>query len=165
MWVPPYFGSYEDLRKALLVNPFLGSGQGGHPYQTHLNLVEDPQPSPWRAAYSSPAQQAVALLISAATAKETASAMANSVVAKQVAASAEASITDVIDDYCGTPPRHVPWPFPGPPPWVWEIASQLTAAANMLQEGSLRTNLLQISGRVLEKGLGQSKAGAAAGAR
>jgi hypothetical protein len=164
MLLPLSFGSYEDLLKALLSNPFLGSGRGGHPYQTHLNLVEDPQPSPWRAAYPSPAQQAVALLISAATAKETAS-VANSAVAKQVAASAEASIAEVIDDYCGTPPRKVPWPFPGPPPWVWEIASQLTVAANTLQEGSLRTNLLQISGRVLEKGLGQSKTGAAAGAR
>jgi len=164
MLLPPYFGSYEELLNFLLHHPF-GSGRGGHPYQTHLNLVEEPVPSPWRTAYPSPAQQAVALLISAATAKETASAMTDGVAAKQVATSADASIAEVIDDYCGTPPRKVPWPFPGPPPWVWEIASQLTVAANALQEGSLRTSLLQISGRVIEKGLGQGKMGAAAGAR
>lgn len=160
MWLPPYFGSYEHLLKELLHNPFLGSGQGGVPPRA----FEDPQPSPWRAAHIGPAQQAVALLISAATAKETASAMADKELAKQIVASADAAISEVMDDYCGTPPRKVPWPFPGPPPWVWEIASELTAVANTFQAGSLRTNLVEISGRVLDKGLGQTKVIAAAAA-
>ncbi|MGI8960530.1 MAG: hypothetical protein ACR2IV_12345, partial [Bryobacteraceae bacterium] len=30
-WVPPYFGSYEQLINELLQNPFLGSGRPGHP--------------------------------------------------------------------------------------------------------------------------------------
>ena len=62
--------------------------------------------------------------------------------AKQIVASAEAAISEALDDYCGTPPRKVPWAFPGPPPWVWDIASELTAAANTLQEGALRTSLM-----------------------
>lgn len=162
MWVPPYFGSYEHLLKELLHNPFLGSGQGG-PHRA--SLVEGPVPDPWRTAQASPARQAVALLVSAATAKETAAAMSDKAHAKQIVASADATISEVLDDYCGTPPRKVPWPFPGPPPWVWEIASELTMAANTLQEGALRTSLLQISGRVLDKGLSQSGVAAAAGAR
>lgn len=161
MWLPPYFGNYEQFLKELLHNPFLGSGQGGVPHRA----FEDPQPSPWRTAQFSPAQQAVALLISAATTKETASAMSDKELAKQIVASADAAISEVMDDYCGTPPRKVPWPFPGPPPWVWEIASELTAAANTLQAGSLRTSLVEISGRVLDKGLGQTKVSVAAAAR
>ena len=85
--------------------------------------------------------------------------------AKQIVASAEAAISEALDDYCGTPPRKVPWAFPGPPPWVWDIASELTAAANTLQEGALRTSLIQISGRVLDKGLGAPSIGAAAAGR
>ncbi|MGH9714014.1 MAG: hypothetical protein ACRD5M_12025 [Candidatus Acidiferrales bacterium] len=164
MWVPPYFGSYEQLVRELLHNPFLGSPQ---PPPHNLMLQPrsaDPQPSPWRTDAGNVAEHAVLLLISAATAKETASAVANKETANQINASAENAINEVLDDFCGTPPRNVPWPFPGPPPWVWEIASQLSAAANTLQEGSLRTSLLQISGRVIEKGLGQTRS-AAAGAR
>ena len=161
MWLPPYFGSYEHLLKELLHNPFLGSGQGG-PHRAAA--FEGPVPDPWRAAYTSPARQAVALLVSAATAKETAAAMSDKSHAKQIAASADAAISEVLDDYCGTPPRKVPWPFPGPPPWVWEIASELTAAANTFQEGALRTSLLQISGRVLDKGLGSANVGVAVAA-
>jgi hypothetical protein len=160
MWLPPYFGSYEQLIKALLHNPFLGSGQGGFPPRA----FEDPQSSPWRNAHVNPTQQAVALFISAATAKATASAMSDKEMARQIVASADAAISEVMDDYCGTPPRKVPWPFPGPPPWVWEISSELTTAANALQEGSLRSSLLDISGRVLSKGFGQTKVmGATAG--
>jgi hypothetical protein len=148
--------------KELLHNPFLGSGHTGpHP---HALETAGPSPDPWRSASADPARQAVALLIAAATAKETAAGIANKETAKQITNSAENAIMDALDDFCGTPPRVIPWPFPGPPPWVWEIASQLTAAANTLQEGSLRTSLIQISGRVIEKGLGQTKA-AAAGAR
>ena len=29
VWVPPYFGSYDQLVAELLNNPFLGSGRGG----------------------------------------------------------------------------------------------------------------------------------------
>ena len=162
MWVPSYFGSYEHLLKELLHNPFLGSGQGSPP---RPSMVEGPQPDPWRAAYSSPAREAVALLVSAATAKEAAAAMSDKAVAKQIVASADASISEVLDDYCGTPPRKVPWPFPGPPPWVWEIASELTTAANSLQEGTLRTSLQQISGRILDRSFGSPNLSVVAAAR
>ena len=161
MWVPPYFGSAEHLLKELLHNPFLGSSHPGpHP---HALEKTGPSPDPWRSASGDIVQRAVTIFLAAATAKETAAAISNKEIANQIIASSESSIVSALDDFCATPPRAIPWPFPGPPPWVWDIASQLTAAANSVQEGSLRTSLLQISGRVIEKGLGQTKAAAAGG--
>lgn len=168
MWLPPYLGSYEQLLNELL-HPH---PQPHHIYQVAARLAgavpgaaAGPSPDPWRAPEASPAREAVAILISAATAKEAAAAMADKARAKQIVASAEATIADALDDYCGTPPRKVPWPFPGPPPWVWDIASQLTTVGNTLQEGALRTSLLQMSGRVLDKGLAQTSTAAAAAGR
>jgi hypothetical protein len=58
MWLPPYLGDYETLLKALLQNPFLGSGRGGPP-PTHRHTMHgealEPQPSPWHAFASSAA--------------------------------------------------------------------------------------------------------------
>jgi hypothetical protein len=64
-----------------------------------------------------------------------------------------AAIVQLLDDYCGTPPRKWPWPYPGPPPWIWQIISELTAAANSYQEGALKSELQNIAGAVAEKGL------------
>ena len=36
-WVPPYFGSYDQLVKELLGNPFLGSGGGGKLHKAYLD--------------------------------------------------------------------------------------------------------------------------------
>ena len=99
MWVPPYFGSYEQLLKELLHNPFLGSGHSG----PHPRMLEGPAPDPWRTAPINPAQQAVTLLISAATAKEAAATVSNKEAAKQIVASAEAAISEVLEDYLRNP--------------------------------------------------------------
>ena len=49
MWVPPYFGSAEQLLKELLHNPFLGSSHPGpHP---HALEKAGPVPDPWRSAH------------------------------------------------------------------------------------------------------------------
>jgi len=37
---------------------------------------------------------------------------------------------------------------------VWEIASELTLAANSLQPGSLREGLLEVAAQVAQKGAG-----------
>jgi hypothetical protein len=163
MWLPPYLGSEEQLIQELLHNPFLGSSHNP-PHRLMADRAAVREYSHPHSGGGNIAQHVAALLVSAATAKDTASAVGNKEAANQITTSAENTISQVLDDFCGTPPRTVPWPFPGPPPWVWEIASQLTAAANTLQEGSLRTSLIQISGRVIEKGMGQAKS-AAAGAR
>ena len=66
--------------------------------------------------------------------------------------SAESAIAMLIDDWCGTPPRKWPWPFPGPPPWAYEIASELSFLAETLQPGGLRDELNSITEQVLKGG-------------
>jgi hypothetical protein len=163
MWLPPYLGSEEQLIQELLHNPFLGSSHTP-PHRLMSDRAAVRESSHPHSGGGNIAHHVAALLVSAATAKDTASAVGNKEAANQITTSAENAISQALDDFCGTPPRAVPWPFPGPRPWVWEIASQLTATANTLQEGSLRTSLIQISGHVIEKGMGQAKS-AAAGAR
>jgi hypothetical protein len=93
---------------------------------------------------------AVPFLVTIVTTQEAASAMKNKEAGQQIIASGERSISQFLDDYCGTPPRLIPWPFPGPPPWISEIASQLAKEAHTVQAGSLQTAMLQLSGRVLD---------------
>jgi hypothetical protein len=97
----------------------------------------NPDPVPW----------AVAFLVSAASSKAAAANMANKVPAEQIIAGADQAIASFIDgdDICP------PWPFPGPPPWLSMIASELTLVANTLQEGVLRTSILQMAGQVLDR--------------
>jgi len=58
-----------------------------------------------------------------------------------VVRSADSAIDQFIDDYCGTS-WHPPWPVPGPGPWVFGLASQLSLIASTLQEGALRNAVL-----------------------
>jgi hypothetical protein len=155
MSLPVRFGNYEEFVRGILHhNP------NPSPWLARFNpdpvpwLGSNPDPVPWIATTPDPVPWAVAFLVSAVSIKETASAMTNKEAAGQVVATADASITQFLDDYCGTPPRNIPWPYPGPPPWVSVIASQLTAVANTLQQGHLQTALLQLAGQVLDKGLG-----------
>jgi hypothetical protein len=86
-------------------------------------------------------------LASAVNSKVAAANMTNQAAAQQIIAAADESIATFLDsdDIC---PR---WPFPGPPPWLAVIASELTLVANTLQEGSLRAGILQVAGQVLDR--------------
>src|SRR5262249_30179311 len=102
----------------------------------------NPIPEPWR--------RAVADLVQAAQAKE----LATKLPAKDRAAatkSATTAIEEILDEWCGTPPRRHPWPWPGPPPWTWQIVSALSLIANSLQPGLLRDELLGIAGQAATK--------------
>lgn len=109
----------------------------------------NPDPVPW----------SVAFLVATVNSKEAATNMTNKEAAEQIIAAADETIAEFIDgdDIC---PR---WPFPGPPPWLSMIASELTLVANTLQAGNLRNNLLQTAGQVLDRaqalGAGTAKAG------
>ncbi len=102
---------------------------------------DNPLPSPWL--------ESVAFLVAAATSKEAALQMSDEgsvgVAKQQTIAGIDQAIAAFIDsdDICP------PWPWPGPPPWIGIIASELTLIANTLQDGSLRTGLLSIAGQVL----------------
>jgi len=97
----------------------------------------NPDPVPW----------AVAFLVSAVSSKVAAANMANKDAAQKIIATADQAIAGFLDsdDIC---PR---WPFPGPPPWLSIIASQLTLVASTFEEGSLRTGILQVAGAVLDR--------------
>src|SRR5687767_13411981 len=70
---------------------------------------------------------------------------------KEMTQGAESTIAMLIDDYCGTPPRRWPWPFPGPPPWSLQIATELSMIANSLQAGGLRDEISGIAGQILAR--------------
>jgi hypothetical protein len=133
----------NPIRSLLFHNPFEGPfGYSG------------PQHPQW----PDPAPRAVAFLVSAVTSKAAAVHMTNSAnnpAAQQIIAAADSAIAAFIDsdDIC---PR---WPWPGPPPWLSIIASELTWVANSLQEGGLRSGLLQVAGQVLDRAQALSTAG------
>jgi len=102
-----------------------------------------PDPVPWATA----APQ----LIEAAIAKD----LATKQQFKQGQQSAQLAIDTIIDDYCGTPPRRIPWPHPGPPPWAFQIASELALLANTLQPGGLRNELESIAGKISHRNVEQ----------
>ena len=86
--------------------------------------------------------------------------VSNQAVGNQLIASADAAFPAFLDDYCGTPPRRIPWPWPDWPPWVIALASELAAVANTYPAGAFREGLIGMAGRVAEKGLAGSTAGA-----
>jgi hypothetical protein len=158
-WVPPYLGSWEQLIQELLHNPFLGSGHSWPPKLResastsalvpgalpHPEWQFEPEPVPWR--------QVAAALAQAVNAKVLAGQIGD-----KTAHNANQTIVQLLDDYCGTPPRVVPWPWPGPPPWNFAIASELNAAASALPEGAMRAGLQEVAKQVMVKGLAAGQA-------
>jgi len=116
---------------------YAGSGSAHPASEARDRLRGNPDPVPW----------SVAFLVSKVISKEAASNMTNKAAAQQIIANADEAITEFIDsdDIC---PR---WPYPGPSPWLSIIASVLTFVANNLQEGNLRTGILQVAGQVLDR--------------
>jgi hypothetical protein len=100
-----------------------------------------PQPDPWR--------WLVSVLVTAVNARVLAATLKGAA-QKEAEEAANSAIARILDDYCGTPPKAVPWPFPGPPPWLIPIATELSAFANMVEAGPLRDGLNQVAGQVLQ---------------
>jgi hypothetical protein len=100
-----------------------------------------PFPEPWRSV--------VGALVSAVSIKEIAGRMQDEAAGSQLVERLDQSISEVIDDFCGTRWRR--WPFPGPPPWVLGAVEELALLANSLQEGSMREELLGVAGRMMDR--------------
>ena len=148
-WVPPYLGTYAELRKALLLNPFLASPKKNQPLMREIprptghiatselpsleSLESQPWPSPWMAASS--------LLLGAIGAVQVTKSAGNSSIAK------------IMDDFCGTPPHPLPW-------WLLTAADMGTLGENMAS-GALRDNVLLAAGILVQKSLGIGATGAA----
>lgn len=126
----------------------------GTPRLTTIERAE-PDPSPWVQINPDPApwivQNAVSFVVSAVTVKDVAVNVPDETERKQMISGADAAIAAFLDDYCGTPPRLIPWPWPGPPPWVAQIASALSLVANAFQEGVLRDGILAIAGQMMQR--------------
>ena len=145
VWVPGPGGMYfsrwvnNHVVDHTFAERWQPSGQSGNPRWpgSDVNPQLNPDPVPW----------AVSFLVSAASSKAAAATMANKAAAQQIINGANRAIASFLDsdDIC---PR---WPFPGPPPWLSIIASELTLVANTFQEGSLRTSILEIAGQVLDR--------------
>jgi hypothetical protein len=109
----------------------------------HAAAQRDPTPEPWRVA--------VGQFVQAAQAKDLAGKLPKAL-QEQVVKSATAAIAEILDDWCGTPPRKWPWPWPGPPPWIWDIVSELSMVANSLPAGGLRDGILDVAAQVVQQG-------------
>jgi hypothetical protein len=106
-------------------------------------LVFGPQPDPWRLMGPGPQPWRVGVAYSSRIAALTAAAAVQGVSVARSATgddgraheAARASLAKLVDDYCGTPPRHPP--IPGvrfPPPKSEPTPADLTAAALTLHQ-------------------------------
>ncbi len=98
-------------------------------------------PNAWQ-----PRSPAVALFVSAAAIKEIASKLPEGQIRRDLVSAADQSLAEWEDDYCGTHPPH--------PLAAFALASELAVFANSLQEGTLRTSILQEAGQIAQKGFG-----------
>jgi hypothetical protein len=151
---PGWYGAFldwlrDDRRRRVIHNvaaPDTEPDRGPLPLR-----IAEPNPSPW--------SPAVSFLISAISQKEVASKLPDGGLRNELDRRADQAILTFIDDYCGNPPRRIPWPWPGPPPWVYAIVSELAEAANTFQEGSLRNEVLHVAGQIAQKAFGSIGAG------
>jgi hypothetical protein len=144
--LPPYLGSWDELVKALLNQPFLGSGQGRIPPRLGAEMFREggpemgPQPDPW--FFST----ATSLFTSLIAMKQVASHLGGE--SRGFERAADQALEDLLDDFCGTPP-HIP-----PSPWPFAIGVELIAFARALPEGELRNTIIIVGGKVIQRSVG-----------
>ena len=148
-WLPPYFGSWEEFINSLMHDPYSGMGPSGTGWHgprgpvVEALLKAEPNPVPWR--------NAVFFLVSTISQKEAASRVHDERLRAELINRANRSISKFMDDYCGN--GSIPIPTPGPPPWIQPTVSELVRVAHFFQEGSLRNEILNVAGAMLEKAL------------
>lgn len=111
---------------------------GEDPDWGHINRFQGLERSQLRAA--------VHELICAVVVKD----IANRTKNKELLNAAMGNIETMLDDFCGTPPRRK-WPFPGPPPHILQVVSELSLLANSLQPGGLRTELEDVATKLMTR--------------
>lgn len=163
-WVPPYFGSWEELVRSMLHNPFLGGGIH-HPLLSYLQRpphIGPPDPGPLDIAsffnpgvisalnpQPLPPRALAALFIAQLSVRELASHLPREQ-GSDLTTRVDQAIADEIDFVCGSVP-HVHGPVPGPPPYPFAVAAELNIVGNVLQEGTLRTSVLQLAGQIINQ--------------
>ena len=177
--LPPYLGTWQELLKALLLDPFLGSAGGGYHPKVAAELVNpgpwgrsdhppwnkmffdkrpDPGPDPWGPPY-------VPRIIDFGPGgawpwTAPVSFLISAVSLKQAAAglsdeAAKAGFGSSIDEAISKFLDDYCWPpfrpWPGPPPWIYSLSAGLATAANSFQDGNLKSTLLALSSDVLSR--------------
>src|ERR1051325_3642613 len=163
-YVHPSFGSWEDVARTFATNPFFSGGaQTQHPLLAYfqqqqqrfpqigqhesgllepLNLLRsvmtsdlNPQPLPPRAV--------TALFLFQIAVRDLTSRLPKDQ-GTELTGRLDQAISDEIDFVCGTVPHPHP-PIPGPSPFAFTVAGELNLIGNMMQEGSLRTAVMQLA--------------------
>jgi hypothetical protein len=164
-WVPSYFGSWEELVRSLLHNPFLGSGIQ-HPLHAYFQQrpphIGPPDPGPLDVAsflnpgviaalnpQPLPPRAITSLFLAQLSVKDITSRLPKDQGA-ELTSGLEQTIADEIDFVCGNVP-HIHGPIPGPSPFPFAVAAELNLIGNTLQEGTLRASVLQLAGQIISK--------------
>jgi len=161
--VPSYFGSWEELVRSMIHNPFLGSGIH-HPLLSYLQRphLGSPDPMPLDVAgffnpgvmtalnpQPLPPRVMTSIFVAQLAVRDLTSKLPKEQ-GNQLNSNIEQSIADEIDFVCGTVP-HVHPPIPGPSPFPFTVAAELNVFGNTLQEGSLRTSVLQLASQIVNR--------------
>ena len=164
-YVPPYFGSWEELVKSLINNPFLGSGTPTpHPLLAYMLQrpphVGPPDPGPvdianfLRAGITSelnpqplPPRSITSLFVFQLAVRDLTSRLPKDQ-GVDMTARLDQAISDEIDFVCGNVPHH---PIPGPSPFAFAVAGELNLIGNIMQEGTLRTVVLQLANQIASR--------------
>jgi hypothetical protein len=98
--------------------------------------------------------------MSAISMKEVASNMPDGRFKEDMSRRAEQTISWWLDELCPRPPiPPLVWPWPGPPPWVYSTVLELAVLAHSFQEGSLRKEILRVTGQLTQRAFEASDAG------
>lgn len=157
--LPPYLGSWEELVKALLHNPFLGSGAGGPQRLAERQSMSAgfPNPDDTTVSHHPPRPNEFTSLLLAQISLRQAATRLSKEQGNEVIARIDQTVADEIDFICGNGiPVIVGFHPPPPPPPYWTfsaVVSELTLIANTMQEGGLRNEVERVAGVLLEAGL------------
>ena len=116
----------------------------GHP-QPSPWVAADPEPSPWRTADPQPSPwvaaelRAAASLISAISLKSAAAGMPDGPQKVELVSGLDASIAEIIDEYCGTPHPH------------FGLAAGLSFLAGTMAHGAVQNGVRELAALVLKK--------------
>lgn len=164
-YVPPYFGSWEELTKVLLNNPFLGGGtHTPHPLQAYFSQqrpphIGPPDPGPLdiasllRSGITSelnpqplPPRSMTSLFLFQLSLRDLTARLPKDQGA-DFTTRLDQAISDEIDFVCG----NVPHPIPGPSPFAFAVAGELNLVGNTMQEGSLRSSVTQLANQIANR--------------
>lgn len=151
-WVPPYFGSWQELINSLLHNPYLATAAPAPPPSDPHSPPRAPPRGPAGGPQPSPLRITHATLVALVGTGQVARALPEGRLKQEMTAGLDRAVADVIDDWCGTRPR--PWPpHPGPGPRAdtATLVAALGVAAQTFGASGMRDDLLRVAGQLVQK--------------